>query len=101
MDEQKNRIEIRQEELREILGIVPPWIMRWGSVIFSTVIMLLIAGSLWVRFPVVLKTNFVVESLASYPDSGCGSPYKALIKIPAGNVAQVKTGMTALLRIDR
>ncbi|MDR0891424.1 MAG: HlyD family secretion protein, partial [Mediterranea sp.] len=49
--EGKDRIELRSEEFQEVLGGVPPWILRWGITAVAVVMGVLIAGSAVFRYP--------------------------------------------------
>jgi len=44
-------IALRQEEIREILGVVPPWVIRWGSLTLAVVFIGLIIGTIWFKYP--------------------------------------------------
>jgi multidrug resistance efflux pump len=44
-------IELRQEEIQEILGVVPPWVIRWGTLTLAIVFIGLIIGTLWFKYP--------------------------------------------------
>lgn len=49
------QIEIRSNDVQEILGIIPHWIIRFGiSLIFSVIILLLI-GSWFFKYPEVIS----------------------------------------------
>jgi HlyD family secretion protein len=51
MKTQDPNIELRQEEIQEILGVVPPWVIRWGSLTLAFVFIGLIAGTIWFKYP--------------------------------------------------
>jgi multidrug efflux pump subunit AcrA (membrane-fusion protein) len=55
-DNQQNReVEIRSEEVQEILSHVPNWIIRWGiSLIFGIIILFLFLAWL-IKYPDVMK----------------------------------------------
>ena len=44
-------IELRSQEIQEILGKIPPWLIRRGIVVITIVIILLIAGAAWFKYP--------------------------------------------------
>ncbi len=59
---QSNDIEIRSEEVQEILTRIPGWIVRWGiTVIFITVGLLLLA-SWFIKYPDTISANVVLTT---------------------------------------
>ena len=65
-ESQHKKIEFRSEPVQEILGSVPSWIIRWGTTLFFTVVVLLLAGSWFFRYPEVVP-NLDVEVLTTEP----------------------------------
>jgi HlyD family secretion protein len=59
MDEENN-IELRSEEFQEVLGAVPPWILRWGITVLAVIIVILLAGSAIFKYPDVLSSQVVL-----------------------------------------
>lgn len=57
-----NNIEIRSEEVQEIMGTPPKWIVRWGIVIISIVILLLFAGSYFYKYPDIIDARVTIVS---------------------------------------
>ncbi len=49
--QEAEKIEIRSDDVREILGQVPRWIVRWGTSVIFIVTFIIIAGSGLFRFP--------------------------------------------------
>jgi len=60
------RIEFRSEPVQEILGSVPSWIIRWGTSLFFAVIVLLLVGSWFFRYPEVVP-NLDIEVVTTEP----------------------------------
>jgi len=62
MEEENNEIEIRSEEVHEILSHVPNWMIRWGiTLIFILVIMLLVLS--WViKYPDVVQGKLTLTT---------------------------------------
>ena len=56
MSEKNNldNIELRSEEVQEILEKVPHWMIRWGNVLFLALIVLLLVISWFVKYPDVI-----------------------------------------------
>jgi len=55
-------IELRQEEIQEILGIIPPWVIRWGSLTLALVFIGLIMGTIWFKYPDRIASQLVLTS---------------------------------------
>jgi len=65
MPEEINKIEIRSEEVQEILGRPPKWILRWGIMLLFSVILLLFVGSWFFKYPDIIASDITVTSRAS------------------------------------
>jgi HlyD family secretion protein len=57
-----NNIELRSEEVQEILGRPPRWIIRWGVTVIFTVIAGLFAGSYFFKYPEVITAPIIVTT---------------------------------------
>jgi len=58
----KEQLESRSEEVQEIMGFIPNWLIRWGiTVIFMTILTLLI-GSWFFSYPEILTSSIVVTT---------------------------------------
>jgi HlyD family secretion protein len=62
MADDQNKIEIRSGEVQEILGGVPSWIVRFGTIVFVGIILLVIVFSFIFRYPDILRSNIVVTT---------------------------------------
>jgi len=62
MPEEIPKIELRSEEVKEILGHVPHWIIRWGIVLFFLCFALIIAGSWVFKYPDLLKPEIYITT---------------------------------------
>jgi multidrug resistance efflux pump len=62
--ENKNsdKIEIRSEEVQELLGQVPRWILRWGITIIALTIVVLIGGSALFRYPDIQDADIILTT---------------------------------------
>lgn len=61
MSENK-KIEIRSEDINDILSRPPRWILRWGSTVILLIVAILIIGSALFRYPDTLKAPVLVTS---------------------------------------
>ncbi len=60
--EERKEIELRSEEVQEVMGQVPAWIIRWGITILFVVIAGLLAGSYFFTYPEVVATEMTLTS---------------------------------------
>lgn len=56
------KIEIRSEEVQEIMGTPPKWIIRWGIVIIFFVVLILLAGSYFYKYPDLITARLIIVS---------------------------------------
>ena len=62
MMEKKNDIELRSEEVQEVMGEIPSWIIRWGITLLTAVVLILVIGSCFFRYPDVISTRMTLTS---------------------------------------
>jgi multidrug resistance efflux pump len=55
-------IELRSDEVQEILGTPPKWIVRWGITIISLAVGILLAGSYFYKYPDLISSRITVLS---------------------------------------
>ena len=64
MEEEKpangKEIELRSEEVQEIMGTVPSWIIRWGITVLFGVVLSLFVGSYFFRLPEVVEAEMTL-----------------------------------------
>jgi len=61
--QEEKRIELRSQEVGDILGRVPGWVTRNGTLLFTLVVLLLLAGSWFYRYPDIRKATVVITSV--------------------------------------
>ncbi len=62
MEEEINNIEIRSEEIEEILGKTPNWIIRCGITVVFIVIALIFIGSWFFKYPDIINSTIVITT---------------------------------------
>lgn len=62
MTEKNKNIEIRSDEVQEIMGTPPKWIIRWGIVIITAVVLVLITGSYFYKYPDIIEARVTIVS---------------------------------------
>ena len=62
MEETKEHkeIEIRSEELHEVMGKIPPWILRQGITVLFVIIIVILIGSYFFRYPDVVPAEMTL-----------------------------------------
>lgn len=62
MPQNNQDIEIRSEEVQEILSFVPNWMIRWGNTLFLLLIIMLLALSWFIKYPDVINTDVIITT---------------------------------------
>lgn len=57
MSEKLENIELRSEEVQEILTRVPNWMIRWGNTLFLSLIILVLVMAWFVKYPDIIQTS--------------------------------------------
>ena len=63
--EEKNRgtpIEIRSNNVQEILGYVPVWIVRWGISLITIIVLGILTGSWFYQYPDIVRSPVMVTT---------------------------------------
>lgn len=55
-------IELRSEEVQEVMDQIPPWILRWGITVLFLVILSILIGSFFFKYPDVISTQMTLTS---------------------------------------
>ncbi len=55
-------VEIRSEEVQEIMGFIPHWIIRWGLTAIFVVVTFLMIGSWFFMYPDIIASTIVVTT---------------------------------------
>lgn len=62
MPENIQDIEVRSEEVQEILTQVPNWMIRWGNTLFLLLILMVLFISWFVKYPDVISTQVMITT---------------------------------------
>jgi len=57
-----NDLNLRSEEVQEILTRVPNWMIRWGTIVVSGVIVLLLLSTWFIKYPDVIATQITITT---------------------------------------
>ena len=56
------QIELRSEEVQEVLGQVPPWILRSGITALFIIVIVLLIGSWFYKYPDIIEAPLIITS---------------------------------------
>lgn len=57
-----NEIELRSEEVQDILTKIPHWIIRWGSLVILIILLILFMVSWMVKYPDIITTEITITT---------------------------------------
>jgi HlyD family secretion protein len=57
---EEDKIELRSEEFQEVLGYIPPWILRWGITVLAAIVGMILIGSAIIKYPDVIPAQIVL-----------------------------------------
>lgn len=60
--EEHDRIELRSDDVQEIIGTPPRWIVRWGTLVVAGAVFALVAMSFWVQYPDKVRGRVSITS---------------------------------------
>ena len=60
--EEYEKIELRSDDVQEILGTPPAWIIRWGSTLIFIGVILLGVVSYVVRYPDIIHAPILITT---------------------------------------
>ena len=61
-EKEKEKIELRSEEVQDILGHVPAWIVRWGILVIFLTVILIIFGSWLFKYHDIKRANILITT---------------------------------------
>ena len=60
--EEHDRIELRSDDVQEIIGTPPRWIVRWGTLVVTGAVFVMVAMSFWVQYPDKVRGRVTITS---------------------------------------
>ncbi len=94
--EDYEKIELRSEKVRKIIGQIPPRIIRTGTSILFLVFLLLLAGSYYIPYPEMVEVNVILKQ----GKPGDESSFYAEALIPYAYLLKIQKGQSAVISID-
>ncbi|MGP1993917.1 HlyD family secretion protein [Zobellia laminariae] len=62
MPKKEDDIQLRSEEVHEILTYVPHWMIRWGNLLFLTLIIMLLIISWLIKYPDIIQSQAIITT---------------------------------------
>jgi hypothetical protein len=84
MEHKDENIELRSDKVRSIIGQIPPWIIRSGITVILLVVVALLIGSYYFKYPYTITTT--VEFVEK------DNSFVGIVEIPANEISKVKKG---------
>lgn len=87
--EEKDNIELRSEKVRNLIGQIPPVIIRAGISVIFFIILVLLIGSWFFKFEYTIKSTATINQN--------NDSLIIQLKIPANELSKIKTGQKVIL----
>lgn len=91
MSKENKEIELRSEEVQEVMGQIPVWIVRWGITILFIVVLALLVGSYFFTYPDIVETEMTLTSREPVVEVVARSSGK-ISELYVSNGQEVKSG---------
>ncbi|MBN2729130.1 MAG: HlyD family efflux transporter periplasmic adaptor subunit [Bacteroidales bacterium] len=86
-----DEVELRSEEVQEVLGEVPHWILRWGLFIIATILLNLFVGSWLFKYPDIISGTMTLTSL---------TPPVSIVSKTNGRLKELYVGDKSSVKMD-
>jgi len=96
-ERKKDDMEIRSEEVQEILGTPPRWLVRWGATLALVTVVLLGWVGYWVRYPDVVSEKITITSVDPPKRLIANNPEAYISHILVENEDTVEVGQTLMV----
>ncbi|MEO9571161.1 MAG: HlyD family efflux transporter periplasmic adaptor subunit [Polaribacter sp.] len=97
MPQENQDIEIRSEEVQEILSYVPNWMIRWGNTLFLLLIIMLLFITWFVKYPDVIASQVMITTINPPEKVYANSPGKFdAILVKDGDSVKTNKGLAII-----
>jgi multidrug resistance efflux pump len=84
----QNEINLRSEQVQEILTKMPSWMIRWGSVVVFLVILSVVVFSYFIKYPEIISSQIIITTQ---------NPPEKLVAKTSGKIEVILTRDNALV----
>ena len=60
MEDKGKDVELRSEELQEVLGAIPNWILRWGITVIGLIVLIMLIGCWFFKYPETISATMIL-----------------------------------------
>ncbi len=92
----KSKIELRSEEVQEVLGGVPHWILRRGILMLALFLIVLLIGSWFFKYPEIISSQLTLTT-ANPPANIIAKTSGKISGLFAADLQEVQAGQTLAL----
>jgi len=92
MKNKDENIELRSDKVRSIIGQIPPWIIRSGISVILLVIVALLVGSYYFKYPYTITTTVEFSKI--------NNSFVGIVKIPANEVSKIEKGQEVEIYLE-
>ncbi|MFH1005099.1 MAG: hypothetical protein V1781_06355 [Bacteroidota bacterium] len=89
-----NQIELRSEEVKEIMGKVPHYIIRLGISLIFFIIVALFVISIFIKYPEKIISEITIENTLN-------NNFIAKVKVPVKNISKIKVNQKVILKLNQ
>ena len=90
------KVELRSEEVQELMGKIPIWILRWGITVLLGIVVVLLLGSYIFKYPDIVEAEITV-STQNPPSYVLAKATGRLLDLYVNNGAEVRQGQLLAL----
>lgn len=91
-----DEINLRSEEVQEIMGRIPSWIERWGILAIAFMLVIILAGAAFFPYPDTLTGTFIY----SPENTSSGTRSECFALLPAYGIGKAHKGQTVKVRLE-
>lgn len=93
MTKESDNIELRSEKVRNLIGQIPPRIIRVGIMLITIIIFIILICAFFFEFEYTIKTTATIEHKNDITT--------IIVKIPANEILKVKQGQQVIISLDK
>lgn len=94
--EEQDKIRLRSEAVRKVIGTVPPLPVRMGTGFLCLIFAALLAAAALIPYPETVTAQAVMHRSGDNPGSG----WTAAAEIPYSLISRIRPGMSATLELE-